>query len=221
MNPLRYDMMFQAAMTALAAGYMFMLARNPRCLTFLAGSVVRAGRVQALAGETRYDRLLNVASVAGIIAISLTLTHYAAGRVPDVFLPPASSAASIGIAAGAVLLTAAFQIGLLKTTGRVARKESLVSTLLFIKKFYFAASSAFVIPAAMFAAAAPSWAATAWLYIFYAAAAVMTALFLRDGFFLFESKKLSIFHWFLYLCIVEIFPVSLLATLAVRNICKF
>lgn len=218
MNPLRYDIIFQAAMTILAAGYMFMLVRYPRCLTFFAGSVVRAGRVQTLAGETRYDRLLNIAFAAGIITLALTLTRYAAAREPDVFSTPASSAASIGMAAGAVLLTVVFQIGLLKAAGKVARKESLVSTLLFLKKFYFAASAAFVIPAALFTAEAPLWATTAWLYILYTLAVATTALFLRDGFILFQSKKLSIFHWFLYLCTVEVFPVSLLATLAVRNI---
>jgi hypothetical protein len=33
-------------------------------------------------------------------------------------------------------------------------------------------------------------------------------LYLKESLMLFLSKKISILHWFLYLCAVEIFPVS-------------
>ena len=45
----------------------------------------------------------------------------------------------------------------------------------------------------------------------------MTAfLYLKESLNLFISKKISILHWFLYLCTVEIFPVSLLWLSLVR-----
>ena len=41
-------------------------------------------------------------------------------------------------------------------------------------------------------------------------------LYLRETLNLFLSKKISILHWILYLCIVEVFPVSLLWLLVAR-----
>ena len=42
-------------------------------------------------------------------------------------------------------------------------------------------------------------------------------MFLFKTFNLFRSQKVSILHWFLYLCAVEIFPVSFVALAVVRN----
>ena len=41
-------------------------------------------------------------------------------------------------------------------------------------------------------------------------------LYLRETLNLFLSKKISILHWILYLCTVEIFPISLIGLLAAR-----
>lgn len=45
---------------------------------------------------------------------------------------------------------------------------------------------------------------------------VTAILYLREVLNLFISKKVSILHWILYLCIVEVFPVSLLWLLVAR-----
>jgi len=55
-----------------------------------------------------------------------------------------------------------------------------------------------------------------WFCIIAVELAAAAALYLKETLNLFLSKKVSILHWFLYLCTVEVFPVSLLWLLAVR-----
>ena len=42
-------------------------------------------------------------------------------------------------------------------------------------------------------------------------------LFIKETFLLFRTQRFSIFHWFLYLCALEIFPLSLLLAPIVRG----
>ena len=55
-----------------------------------------------------------------------------------------------------------------------------------------------------------------WFCIIAVELAAAAVLYLKETLNLFLSKKVSILHWFLYLCTVEVFPVSLLWLLAVR-----
>jgi hypothetical protein len=55
-----------------------------------------------------------------------------------------------------------------------------------------------------------------WLEIGCVAAAIALILFVRESIGFFISKKVSILHWILYLCTVEILPFTLLWQAAVR-----
>ena len=48
------------------------------------------------------------------------------------------------------------------------------------------------------------------LYTSVAVCSLSLILFVKETFFLFRTQRFSIFHWFLYLCALEIFPLSLL-----------
>ena len=54
------------------------------------------------------------------------------------------------------------------------------------------------------------WAATGHILSFgiFILGGALLLLYLKESLMLFLSKKISILHWFLYLCAVEIFPVS-------------
>ena len=55
-----------------------------------------------------------------------------------------------------------------------------------------------------------------WLRVACLAAAVAVVMYVRESVTLFNSKKISILHWILYLCIVEIMPFTLLWQIVVR-----
>jgi hypothetical protein len=56
----------------------------------------------------------------------------------------------------------------------------------------------------------------AWRIATYLALGLTLVLYVRESLDLFMSKKISILHWFLYLCTVEIVPVTLLWQMAIR-----
>ncbi len=55
-----------------------------------------------------------------------------------------------------------------------------------------------------------------WLWVIIIELIISLFLYLREILMLFLAKKVSILHCFLYLCAVEIFPLSLLGLLAIR-----
>ena len=55
------------------------------------------------------------------------------------------------------------------------------------------------------------------LYTSVAVCSLSLILFIKETFLLFRSQRFSIFHWFLYLCALEIFPLSLLLAPIVRG----
>ena len=82
----------------------------------------------------------------------------------------------------------------------------------------FAAMAAFVavvaVQYAMLAVAGTG--GEVWLRVACLAAAVAVVMYVRESVTLFNSKKISILHWILYLCIVEIMPFTLLWQIVVR-----
>ena len=53
-------------------------------------------------------------------------------------------------------------------------------------------------------------------YISVAVSSLSLILFVKDSFLLFNTQRFSIFHWILYLCALEFFPLSLLLAPIVR-----
>ena len=53
-------------------------------------------------------------------------------------------------------------------------------------------------------------------YISAAVSSLSLILFVKDSFLLFNTQRFSIFHWILYLCALEFFPLSLLLAPIVR-----
>ena len=71
-------------------------------------------------------------------------------------------------------------------------------------------------PALLLFALCPRSTGGLWFCIIVIELIITVGLYLRETLNLFIAKKISILHWFLYLCTVEIFPISLLWLLTVR-----
>ena len=123
--------------------------------------------------------------------------------VPEAWIPVLGLLATVGLA---VLLL--FQVGLLRITGYITLSRPITDQLVALKFNYLALSVVFLCPLILlFLLASPDTGHILSFGILILGGALLL-LYLKESLMLFLSKKISILHWFLYLCAVEIFPVS-------------
>lgn len=94
--------------------------------------------------------------------------------------------------------------------------QPFVSQLMLLRRTYFALAVIVTSPALLLFALCPRGTGNVWFTVITIELAMTAFLYLKESLNLFISKKISILHWFLYLCAVEIFPVSLLWLSLVR-----
>ena len=114
------------------------------------------------------------------------------------------------------LVVIVFQYMLLMAIGFVTRSVGEVSSLLRIRLIYFVLASVVVSPILLISQMGTTHGYQVWQNVGFVAAVVAVGLFFRESLKLFISKKVSILHWILYLCAVEIMPITLLWQVVVR-----
>jgi hypothetical protein len=105
---------------------------------------------------------------------------------------------------------------LLGLVGVVTHSLGEVAALLRIRLSYFVLATLLAAPLLLVAMVGQGVDYRVWLNIGFIAICVSVILFVRESIGFFISKKVSILHWILYLCTVEILPLSLLWQVAVR-----
>ncbi len=168
-----------------------------------------------------YNRFVNyavivTAAAAGIMIVK-GLSAAAGGRltdgVPGWLIPPAA----VMIAAlllGIVML----QFGILKLAGGLTLSEELTEELIQAKKLHLAAAAILVVPPVLlYTGLNPAWDSVL-KYIIVTEIVVIAAAFVLKSLILFVRQKVSLLVWILYLCAVEIFPLSFIVLMAVRNV---
>lgn len=154
---------------------------------------------------------LNVAALTA----SLTVVVMAAAWCD--FLLPESLGADSGIspfvvaaaAAAAVAATVAYQRLLLAAIGFISRSREFVDAVVYVKKTFFAAVALIVAPLFIVSSLSFGDGRIWWFRIIAALCCIVALLFMKETCILFVRKKVSILQWFLYLCAVEAFPLSL------------
>lgn len=116
----------------------------------------------------------------------------------------------------AFLVVIVAQYLLLMAVGFVTRSVAEVGSLLRIRLIYFVLTSVMVSPILLISQMGTTSGYEMWQNVGFVAAVVALGLFFRESIKLFISKKVSILHWILYLCAVEIMPITLLWQAVVR-----
>lgn len=119
-------------------------------------------------------------------------------------------------AMAAFVAVVAVQYAMLAVAGGITRSWSMMAVLLRIRLIYFVLATVIVLPPVLMWQMNGGTGGEVWLRVACLAAAVAVVMYVRESVTLFNSKKNSILHWILYLCIVEVFPVSLLWLLVAR-----
>ena len=98
----------------------------------------------------------------------------------------------------------------LSIVGFVTQSYGEMAALMRIRLTYFVLGTVMVAPVLLMAMIGTGVGADVWLNVVCVATGVVGVLFVRESVGFFISKKVSILHWILYLCTVEILPLSLL-----------
>lgn len=137
-----------------------------------------------------------------------TVAWEAVGPYARVALPFAAMAAFVAVVA--------VQYAMLAVAGGITRSWSMMAVLLRIRLIYFVLATVIVLPPVLMWQMNGGTDGEVWLRVACLAAAVAVVMYVRESVTLFNSKKISILHWILYLCIVEIMPFTLLWQIVVR-----
>ena len=137
-----------------------------------------------------------------------TVAWEAVGPYARVALPFAAMAAFVAVVA--------VQYAMLAVAGGITRSWSMMAVLLRIRLIYFVLATVIVLPPVLMWQMNGGAGGEVWLRVACLAAAVAVVMYVRESVTLFNSKKISILHWILYLCIVEIMPFTLLWQIVVR-----
>ena len=175
-----------------------------------------------LLNDNRHDPLRSFSW--GYLLLGVLFFIAAAVRAADLLAPEFTTALPetarmLTVPAAAILFFAllAFQHLMLALSGTVTVSQPLTTALIRVKTIYFRLATVFVTPVLLLWALSPAGGSRIFGTVI-ALEVLMTALvFLRETILLFISKKLSIYHWILYLCTIEVFPVSFVCLLAARG----
>ena len=220
--PLAENALFQSFVLLLAATYAMLLYRNLGDVRTLLDRISRdtatGQRLSEEPGGSGFSRFLNIATTIGMLFMGVMAVKYG-----DSLMPSQLETLSHGaVLALSLLATAAcygvvlYQMTVVRLTGAVTLSQPFISQLVLLKRTYFSLGVIVTSPALLLFALCPRGTGNVWFCIIIIELAVTAGLYLRETLNLFIAKKISILHWFLYLCMVEILPISLLWLLTAR-----
>lgn len=221
-EPLTASPLFHCAVVLLLLWYMLSIYRHPE--------LMRAVRARILSPDTSsnerlhdgrnaagYAHFAGSIAAAGILFASILLVKCVEAFLPGgVALPAGAQLWSVPAMAAIFVATTLYQIAVLWITGRITVSRQTVAALLYVKELYFGFALFLLTPALLLYALCPPGEGRLLAAIVSLEVLFVAVLFLRETILLFMAKKVSILHWFLYLCTVEIFPVTFFCLAAVR-----
>lgn len=222
-RPLTDNALFQGFFLLLAVVYILLIYHNLPDIRTLLNRIFHNphsdNRHFQEPGSSRYARFMRTIAAIGILFIGVLAVKYGQPLADD--LPagrsPFATAVLLSFAVSALfLLVIGYQWSLLRLVGALTLTQPLITQLRQLRKLYFSGAVVIVTPALLLFTLCPQPASLVWFGLIVIELAITLFLYLRETLNLFLSKKISIIHWILYLCSVELFPVSLLWQLAVR-----
>ncbi len=224
-RPLTNDALFQGFVLLLGTTYILLIYNNIADVRTLLNRVFRDRASNSEErrfddpSSGRYVRFMHTMAVIGMLFIGVSVVKYGQsliGLLPFDSAPVVAVLASGLTVSALFLLVAGYQWALLRAVGALTLTQPLIAQLRQLRTLYFAAVTVLAAPTLLLLALCPSHTGRLWFALIVIELSVTLFLYIKETLLLFLSKKVSILHWILYLCSVELFPVSLLWLLAVR-----
>lgn len=207
---------FQATATIIGIVYIFFIVRYWEFLRYFivtALGIRMPNREKSHINPAEQNNIEVVMIILGVILLSLS-----AIRVCGVWYP--ESLAGIepksvfwvvgGVVAVALSLTLLFQCGTIQLAAAVCEHRKRGKELLSTKLLYMAVAFVVIIPFGLMFLLSSHTPATVGFWGMIFCGLIWLIIFVKETFLFFVSQKISILHWILYLCALEIFPTSLI-----------
>lgn len=213
---------YQIAVTVIALTLIFAMVRYAEAFRYILLSMIsphlKGSDNHIFSAEIRNIEIM--LGIIGVVTISLMVLRFTVLSQTRILLAPLLdwSYWSIGfISAGAIATTILVQYLLLQAVGTIGGAVNLCREVWQTKMLYFSCAILLTSPPILVMLLSEGGAVVVAFYVAIAICLITTFLFLKETFLLFNSQRVSIFHWILYLCTLEILPLSLLVAPIVRG----
>ena len=216
------DMLLNLLMAGVVVGYMYCIYRYYEDVVALISSVFSKSVISAnRVGERRRSDIfygfLGKIFILGVAFVGLfAMLFLMSGGSESLLLTQSVILSSPLIAVMVFALLILFQYAELFVVGVVTRSLSDIVSIMRLRLTYFVFFTVVASPLLLVSMVGHGQAYEVWSSLALAASLMTLLFYLRESLQFFISKKISILHWFLYLCTVEILPLSLLWQLVVR-----
>lgn len=215
--------LFQGCVLLLAAAYILLLHHNLPEIRVLFARISRRGtsgkRISEESAGSTSTRLSPLSTLLGALFVGIFLVKGADLLLPEerIAALPRTAVPLLCLLASALgLAVLLYQQTLLRLTGALTLTTPFIRQLEQVRQTCFSIAVLLLSPLLLLFALCPRNTGGVWFVLIVMLLTGTLCLYLKETLSLFISKKISILHWFLYLCSVEIFPVSLLVLLATR-----
>lgn len=214
---------FQGFVLLLAATYATLLYRNLGDVKTLLSRIFRdtasSKRIAEEPGSSGFSRFLNVTTAIGMLFMGVIVVKYGDTLLSAELSRALSHGAVLALSLLATLAwcgVVIFQAVIIRIIAAVTLSQPFIAQLSLLRRTYFALGVIITSPTLLLFALCPRGTGGAWFIVGAVELIITAVLYLRESLNLFISKKISILLWILYLCTVEVFPISLLWLLAAR-----
>lgn len=220
--PLTATPLFGALVLGLVIFYALLLHQHLSDALTLVGRLTRERTTSDRLTEdstSDYARFLNLTTILGMLLTGAAVIRIAVpylGYTPLAMWPATGAfwgCIALFITFAAILL---YRHGISALVGQLTYTQPLFEQLNRLAQLFFALLTLVSTPILALWLLAPVGEGRLWLWVIIIELVIIFVLYLKETLSLFISKKISILHWFLYLCGVEILPVSFLLLLAMR-----
>jgi hypothetical protein len=208
-------MLYQLVVALIAVLYLGTVVKFFDAILFVLHSLVsknvrRGDNATYISAIYNVERLMTIIGTALIALCVMRLSIVPEGRFLLAPLYSHSVWKSFGITFGMVILLIVCEVSAIYGIRAFVGKSSVWDELLQIKQLHFSATVALIAPFVVVILLSQGMAATIFVGVVAIVCAISLIIFVKETFLLFISHKFSILHWILYLCTLELFPLSLL-----------
>jgi len=218
-TPLASGPVYQVSVVALLLAYTLLLYRFRSDISSIFVRHKTQPDDQVAEGlSSIYTRFFNSAFTVGLLTAGVMVVKFVDVMAGEAFDAPYWLVlGAVPLVACMLLLVVGVQSSMLWAVGRQTLCDGFIRQLMRLKRGGFTLFTVVCTPLILLYALGPRDSYDAFMYVIGIELVALVLVFLYKTYALFVDKKISILHWFLYLCSVELFPVSLIVLLIFRK----
>ena len=213
---------YQIAVAVAAIVFTFIVVRYALALTHILFTSI-LGREKRTSTQLYAAEIHNIEIVTSLLGVLLIALGVVRCSIVDYLQPIFSPLASLsswklaGITLSAIAGIILVERILLWIVGYITSRRDICNGIWQVKQLHFSCVILLTAPSLLIMLLSSGFVAEIAFYISVTISSISLFLFIKETFLLFRAQRVSIFHWFLYLCALEIFPLSLLLAPILRE----